>query len=123
MDTYGKELIIDLKDCDPTTFNRDSLTEFFTELCDRIDVEQGDLHFWDDLGDYEDGCKTDPNLKGTSAVQFIMMGSIVIRCHDQLGTVYGNLFSCNDFKEEATARFIRKWFEGAINHVIMAERD
>ena len=47
---YGYELIIDLHQCDPTLFNRKDLTRFFDELCELIDMEQEDLHFWD----YED---------------------------------------------------------------------
>ena len=45
---YGKELILDLHDCDPTTFNRISLDMFFECLCDAIDMKMCDRHFWDD---------------------------------------------------------------------------
>jgi S-adenosylmethionine/arginine decarboxylase-like enzyme len=117
MKTYGKELILDLKDCDPSTFNRGSITEFFTELCDRIDMEPCDLHFWDDVGVPEEECQTDPKLKGTSAVQFIMTSSIVIHCLDLLGTVYLNLFSCKDFDTGRAAVFTRVWFKGEIVQV------
>ena len=120
---YGKELIIDLKNCNPDTFNRDSLTDFFTQLCELIDMEQCDLHFWDDVGVPEDECQTNPCLKGTSAIQFIMTSSIVIHCLDLLGTVYLNLFSCKEFEAEVAAKFIRRWFGGVINHVIIVERD
>ena len=114
MDTYGKELILDLKECNPETFTRESLTMFFTELCYHIDMDKCDLHFWDDVGVPEDECQTDPNLKGTSAVQFIMTSSIIIHCLDLLGTVYVNLFSCKDFDYTYTANFIRDWFEGEV---------
>ncbi len=112
MKSYGKELILDLKDCNPDTFNRQNITEFFTELCELIDMEQCDLHFWDDVGVPDNECQTDPKLKGTSAVQFIMTSSIVIHCLDLLGTVYVNLFSCKDFDISEAANFIESWFEG-----------
>jgi len=112
MDTYGKELILDLKDCDPRTFNRVSITNFFNRLCDLIDMEKGDLHFWDDVGVPEDECQTDPHTKGTSAVQFIITSSIVIHTLDLLGTVYLNLFSCKDFDTNEAVEFIEKWFQG-----------
>jgi S-adenosylmethionine/arginine decarboxylase-like enzyme len=114
MDTYGKELILDLKNCCPKRFNRESLTEFFKQLCELIDMEQCDLHFWDDVGVAEDECQTDPNLKGTSAVQFILTSSITIHCLDILQTVYVNLFSCKDFDSMEATRFIRIWFSGDI---------
>ncbi len=114
MDTYGKELILDLKDCDPDTFNRVSITNFFTQLCELIDMEKGDLHFWDDVGVPEEECQIDPNTKGTSAVQFIITSSIVIHCLDLLGTVYVNLFSCKDFDSNSAVEFIEKWFQGEV---------
>jgi S-adenosylmethionine/arginine decarboxylase-like enzyme len=122
MNSYGKELILDLDGCNPETFTRESITQFFEELCVRIDMERCDLHFWDDVGVPEDECQTDPNLKGTSAVQFIMTSSIVIHCLDLLGTVYVNLFSCKDFDTVTATYFIRDWFEGEVRQAETLER-
>ena len=119
---YGKELILDLENCCPKRFNRESLTDFFTQLCELIDMEACDLHFWDDDGLHPSDCQTDPNLKGTSAVQFIMTSSIVIHCLDLLGTVYVNLFSCKDFDECAAGDFIRDWFQGRISKAAVMPR-
>jgi S-adenosylmethionine/arginine decarboxylase-like enzyme len=114
MKTYGKELILDLKDCDPRTFNRVSISEFFDQLCELIDMNKGDLYFWDDVGVPEDECQTDPHTKGTSAVQFILTSSIVIHTLDILGTVYLNLFSCKDFDAYEAEDFTRAWFDGEV---------
>lgn len=122
MNSYGKELILDLKECNPETFTRESLTRFFEELCDLIDMERCDLHFWDDVGVPEDDRQTDPNLKGTSAVQFILTSSIVIHCLDLLGTVYVNLFSCKDFDTTVAMQFVQDWFEGEIDQIVSLER-
>ena len=111
---YGKELILDLHCCDPSTFNRESITEFFTELCELIDMEKGDLYFWDDVGVPLAECQTDPKTKGTSAVQFIITSSIVIHCLDLLETVHLNLFSCKDFDAGEATKFIRTWFCGQV---------
>ncbi len=123
MKTYGKELILDLKECDPTTFNRESITKFFDRLCDLIDMDKGDLYFWDDVGVPIEECQTDPNTKGTSAIQFILTSSIVLHTLDLLGTVYLNLFSCKDFDDAEAAEFVRSWFDGVINHATIVERD
>ena len=120
---YGMELIVDLKDCNPTTFNRESITEFFNQLCEMIDMEKGDLHFWDDVGVPEDECQTDPRTKGTSAVQFILTSSIVIHTLDLLGTVYVNLFSCKEFNTTEAMNFMRDWFQGTLNLVSVLERE
>lgn len=47
---YGKELILDLHECDPLTFTRMSIGNYFKELCILIDMERCDLHWWDDYG-------------------------------------------------------------------------
>ena len=38
MKNYGKELILDLHDCNSDKFNRTDLEDFFIELCDLIDM-------------------------------------------------------------------------------------
>ena len=37
-DAYGKELIIDLHECDPDTFTRKNIEKFFVELCKEINM-------------------------------------------------------------------------------------
>ena len=107
---YGKELILDLHGCDPATFNRPSLTQFFTELCDLIDMEREDLHFWDD----PDSEETDPNIVGTSAIQFIRTSNVTIHCLDLLKKVFVNVFSCKDFKADDVESFTATWFRGRV---------
>ncbi len=119
---YGKELILDLDLCDPETFNRESITEFFTGLCELIDMDKGDLYFWDDVGVPPEDCQTDPKTKGTSAVQFIITSSIVIHCLDLLGTVYLNLFSCKDFNTTEVMFFTQNWFQGRILNSMEVDR-
>ena len=48
METYGKELIIDLHKCDPTTFTRKSIRMYFKDLCVLIDMDRCKLCWWDD---------------------------------------------------------------------------
>ncbi len=109
---YGKELIIDLKDCDASKFTREHITEYFVELCDLIGMERGDLHFWDDEGVSEEEKQTDLHTKGTSAVQFILTSNITIHTLDLVSEVYVNIFSCKFFAERAAATFTRHFFGG-----------
>jgi S-adenosylmethionine/arginine decarboxylase-like enzyme len=109
---YGYELIVDLHHCDPATFTRESLSRFFTELCDLIDMEMCEVHFWDDVGVPLEEQQTLPHTKGTSAVCFILTSSIVIHTLDLLGAVYVNVFSCKAFDANSALEFISRWFGG-----------
>ena len=107
---YGWELILDLKDCDSTRFNRKSLDSFFTKLCDLIDMEKCEVHFWDDVGVPPEECQTSPHTKGTSAVCFILTSTIVVHTLDELKSVYVNIFSCKEYDPEVATEFTKKWF-------------
>lgn len=107
---YGLELILDLHECDPTTFTRESIESFCTDLCQLIDMEACELYFWDDVGVPPEEQQTDPKTKGTSAVQFILTSTIVIHTLDLLKAVYINIFSCKDFDSDEAGRFTANWF-------------
>ena len=107
---YGQELILDLHDCDSSRFNRQDIEEFLEQLCERIEMERCDLHFWDDVGVAEEEKQTNPKTKGTSAVQFILTSTIVIHTLDLMEAVYVNIFSCKEFDTDKAARFSVEWF-------------
>ena len=109
-DIYGYELILDLHECDSSTFTRASIERFFAKLCDLIDMEQCDLHFWDDVGVPEEEQQTDPKTKGTSAVQFILTSTIVIHTLDLMRAAYVNIFSCKAFDASVAENFTVRWF-------------
>jgi S-adenosylmethionine/arginine decarboxylase-like enzyme len=107
---YGQELILDLHSCDVSRFNRAAIEKFCAELCDLIDMERCDLHFWDDVGVPEEEQQTDPKTRGTSAVQFILTSTIVIHTLDLMKAAYVNIFSCKDFDAAEAAKFTADWF-------------
>ena len=119
--TYGKELILDLHGCDPQTFTRDSIENYFEELCDLIDMERCELYWWDDYEVPDDEKQTEPRLKGTSAVQFIITSNITIHTLDLMKNVYLNIFSCKDFDPAIAKQFSEEWFKGnTVNeHIII----
>ena len=108
---YGQELILDLHCCDTRRFTRIGIERFCQELCELIDMERCDLHFWDDVGVPEDETQTSPKTKGTSAVQFILTSTIVIHTLDLMKVVYVNIFSCKEFDTDEAANFTAKWFD------------
>lgn len=114
MNGYGKELIIDIHNCDPATFTRASIKKYFVDLCILIDMQRSKLTWWDDYKVPLEERQTEPHLKGTSAVQFILTSNIVIHTLDLLGAVYINIFSCKDFDAIAAKKFTEDWFKGKI---------
>lgn len=111
MKDYGKELVLDLHECDSSTFTRKSIRKYFKELCKLIDMQREAIHWWDDLYTPEDEKETLPHLVGTSAVQFIRTSNITIHSLDIMKRVYLNIFSCKDFDSEVAKNFSVKWFK------------
>ena len=83
-------------------------------LCDRIDMRRCDLHWWDDVGVAPEEQQTDPHLKGTSAVQFILTSNITIHTLDLLGTVYLNVLSCKAFDAQIAVDAALEYFGGEV---------
>ena len=111
VEPYGKELILDLHYCNSDTFTRRGIRNYFKRLCEIIDMERCDLHWWDYKGLPKEYAKAPAHLKGTSAVQFIKTSNITIHTLDTLRVVYLNIFSCKNFDEKVVAQFSRGWFE------------
>jgi len=122
MKDYGKEIIMDLHECDPDTFTRESITNYFETLCDLIDMERCDLHFWDDLDTPEDEKETEEHLVGTSAIQFIKTSNITIHSLDIMKRVYLNVFSCKDFNTHLVVSHTEQWFKGTIVNMKLIRR-
>lgn len=114
MKDYGKELILDLHDCDVSKFNRKDLKRFFEELCEEIDMEACKLVWWDDVGVPKAERQTEPHLVGTSAIQFIKTSNITIHTLDIMKRVYLNVFSCKNFSGPKARTFCKKWFSGKV---------
>ncbi len=108
--SYGTELIIDLKGCDVSQFDRDALEVYFVQLCKLIDMKREDLHFWDDEGVPDHLKRTEPHIVGISAVQFILTSNVTIHALTILKECYVNIFSCKYFDIDVALSFTRRWF-------------
>lgn len=107
---YGKEMILDLYKCDSKKFNRESITRWLIELCELLDMQREDLHFWDYEDCPEEKAKAPIHLVGTSAVQFITTSDIVIHTIELVGECYINIFTCKEFSELDAIKMTREWF-------------
>ena len=110
---YGKELILDMHDCDTSLFTRKSIRSYFKQLCFLISMKPEDLHFWDDYGLPPEEHQTEPHLKGTTAIQFLLTSNITIHTLDILKAVYVNIFSCKEFDEQEAADFTALFFKAS----------
>ncbi len=111
---YGKELILDLHECDVKKMTRPYIREYFEQLCEKIDMKRCDLHFWDDEGVAEEDKQTSPHTTGVSAVQFILTSNITIHTLSLLKKVFINVFSCKEFDAPLVRIFSKEWFGGYI---------
>lgn len=119
---YGFELILDLHECNPNTFNRESLDNYFEKLCKAIDMVKCERYFWDDVGVPPEEQQTSPHTKGTSAVQFILTSTIVIHTLELLEAVYINIFSCKPFDPEVAKELSTSWFGATESKTHFIER-
>ncbi len=120
--SYGYSLALDLTGCNAGKFTRRSITEFLEVLCERIDMEREDLHFWDYEDDPEARESAPYHLAGVSACQFICTSSIVIHTLDKTGRVFIDLFSCKEFKPWDVCILAAGWFEGTVQRQTFLER-
>jgi len=111
---YGKEVILDLHNCNSKKFTRKIIKAYFIELCDLIDMQRCKLSWWDDYGLPLEKRQTEPHLKGTSAIQFILTSNITIHTRDIMERVYLNIFSCKDFDAKIVRDFTKNWFGGRV---------
>ena len=121
-DVYGKEVILDIHECNPKKFTRKSIKKYCRKLCKLINMKREDLHFWDYKGDPKGYKKAPDHLKGISAVQFLRTSNITIHTLDVSGNVYINVFSCKDFDAALVCAFSEKWFEGENVNIDVRER-
>ncbi len=114
VEIYGYSSVLDVIHCDPTIFTRESIERFVVALCEAIDMEREDLHFWDYEDDPEGYAAAPIHLRGTSAVQFIKTSSIVVHTLDDLGVVFIDLFSCKRYEPHVVSVVVEGHFRGKV---------
>lgn len=113
MKSYGKELILDLHNCNPEKFTQYWISKFFKELCIEISMDPQRITFWE-YDTQEEFDAAPDHLAGISAVQFISTSNITIHTLHRLKSVYLNIFSCKDFNTYEAEVFCVRYFEGIV---------
>jgi len=120
---YGKEMILDLHECDKSLMTQETLEIFFKELCSLIDMERVKATYWiEDEGMDRAEYDANPHLQGVSAVQFIKTSNITVHTISGLGNVYINIFSCKDFDARLAEGFSIGFFDGKKMNCIVLDR-
>ncbi len=122
MTIYGKELILDLHNCNIRRFTREHIAEYFKQVACINGMERCELHYWDYYDEPKEYHKAADHLKGTSAIQFITTSDIRIHTLDVLKKVFINIFTCDDLDVETTKTFSETWFKGEIVKWRLIER-
>jgi len=122
MEIFGKELILDLHNCDTSKFTRKHIRNYFKKLCELIDMVRETLTWWDYYGVPKEDLPLEEHLRGISAVQFIRTSNITIHTLDLTGDIYLNIFSCKDYDENKVKQFSKEWFRGKITKSTVVDR-
>lgn len=113
---FGKELILDLKNCDSETFSRTSIAEWFAAICKATDMKAVRQEWWEQYGQPE------PYLNGVTGVQFISTSSIVVHACPDLDEIHINIFTCKDFDAEVAKNLTLDWFKGEVAAEYLLDR-
>ena len=64
MTNYGKELVLDIHNCNPAKFTRKDIRSYFKKVCVLIDMERCKLCWWDDYRVPPELQQTEPHAPG-----------------------------------------------------------
>lgn len=114
---FGKELILDLVDCDYETIRSASeLARYVRDLCDVLGMRTyGDpivAHFGHD----------DPRTSGYTIVQLIETSNITAHFSELWGSAHINIFSCKEFDEHQALLFTTDFFVGTVINATVLDR-
>ncbi|MBZ9569453.1 S-adenosylmethionine decarboxylase [Patescibacteria group bacterium] len=103
--TYGKELIMDLFDCDPKIIrSKKKILEYSNRLCDLIKVKKYGKPIIERFGFGKDF------TAGFSLVQLIESSSVTCHFSELWNRAFINIFSCKLFNDKKATDFTKKFF-------------
>lgn len=116
-EAIGKELVIDMHNCDKSKFSEENLKEFLINLCEEIKMERKELFVWEYNEDPNKSEIEMQHLAGFSMVLFLVTSNITLHSWQNSGRISLNIFSCKDYSVEATENFCKEYFKGTIRQI------
>ena len=115
----GKELILDLHNCNLKDFNKDRVEKFTQDLCDFIDMTSVEIHTWEyTVQDPDKTPEEFEHLKGCSTVLFLKTSNITIHTFDNLNRVSLNIYSCKNYDEKMAEEYCRNYFNAKVKQAV-----
>ena len=103
---YGKELILDLFECDPKIIrSKKKILEYSNKICNLIKMKKYGKPICERFGFGKDF------TTGYSLIQLIESSSITAHFSEFWTKVYINIFSCKNFDDKKAAAFTKKFFK------------
>jgi S-adenosylmethionine/arginine decarboxylase-like enzyme len=102
MDTYGKELVLDLENCNAEKLTKEEVKTFCEVLAKELNIESSQYVAWEsDSG-------------SISAILFLDKSSISVHSVSSTKQCFVNVFATQDFEPTKITVFILKYLEGTI---------
>lgn len=117
---YGREVLLDVVEADPSKFTRFDIEAFLAQLCHDLRLERADLHFWDYAPEMR--AEAPAHLKGVSAVQFVTTSTVVVHTLDVTRQVLINVFGCGEIDAAVVERVAIQHFGGRVASMHSIER-
>jgi len=103
---YGKELILDLENCEPKVIrSKRKILEYINQLCDLLKVKKYGKPIIERFGFGKDFAG------GYSIVQLIETSSITGHFSELWNMAFINVFSCKLFDDKKVTDFTKKFFQ------------
>lgn len=103
---YGKELILDLYDCDPKIIrSKKNFLEYLNKICDLIKVKKYGKPICKRFALHLE------HVAGYSLVQLIESSSITGHFSELWNRAFINIFSCKLFDDKIVTSFTKKFFK------------
>jgi S-adenosylmethionine decarboxylase len=103
---YGKELILDLIECDPKIIrSKKKILEYLNKVCDLIKVKKYGKPIIERFGFQKD------SATGYSLVQLIESSSVAGHFSELWNRAFINIFSCKLFNHKTAVGFTKKFFK------------
>jgi len=107
---YGKELILDLMDCDPKIIrSKKKILEYSNRVCDLIKVKKYGKPLIERFALHKDFAA------GYSLVQLIESSSISCHFSELWNQAFINIFSCKLFNDKIATEFTKRFFKAKKN--------
>ena len=105
---FGRELIIDMKDCLGNITSKEHIQDFINSLISKIGMQKKGETIFEYFEDNDYNRERD--IVGYSIVQIISLSNITIHINEISKSVYFNLFTCGDLDELKVVLIVSDFF-------------